>query len=382
MADHGADPGVGSQPWDALIIGDDSLKTAHTVYLFLGAFICLFGLVSLAIKEKLYMSEAMVAVLIGVVVGPFASKLFVPSQIFGQDLNKVTFELTRLVVAIQCMACGVDLPGNYLWREKRSVLVLLGPVMILMWIVTALGIYWIIGLSILDSLIIAACLTPTDPVLANSIVKGRFAEAHIPLNVRLILAAESGANDGLGTPFLFLAFYLQRKSDTGLAIGEWFARIFLYQVCLAVVFGALVAYLARKALKLAERNGWIDKESLISFTISLTLFIMGVCAFLGLDDILAVFIAGNTHFQEIIDALLNLAFFVYIGSLMPWSLFGSIPQLAVWRLVVLALWVLFLRRLPAVLAMYKWIPALKSPTEAIFAGVRHALYFLYTPTMS
>jgi NhaP-type Na+/H+ or K+/H+ antiporter len=59
-------------------------------------------------------------------------------------------------------------------------------------------------------MVIGACLTPTDPVLANSIMKGKFAEAHIPLNVRLVLSAESGINDGLGTPFLFLAIYLMR----------------------------------------------------------------------------------------------------------------------------------------------------------------------------
>ncbi|KAI9324174.1 Cation/H+ exchanger, partial [Zopfochytrium polystomum] len=387
--DDGGGGGGGGATWDALIAGDSSLAAAHTVYLFLGAFVCLYGLASLAIKEKLYMSEAMVAVLVGVCVGPVAARLFSPADAFGEHVDGVTLELTRLVVAIQCMACGVDLPGNYLWRERTSIFVLLGPVMVIMWVVTALGIHLIIGLSVLESLIIAACMTPTDPVLANSIVKGRFAEANIPLNVRLILSAESGANDGLGTPFLLLAFYLSQKAPSAgvaTALGLWAGRIVLYQVALSVVFGAGVAWVAREALKLAERSGWIDKESLISFSISLTLFIMGACTYLGLDDILAVFIAGNvltwdrwfnakireTHFQEIIDALLNLAFFVYVGSAVPWSALFSpsthAPGLEPWRLAAFAAWVLLLRRLPAVVAMYKWIPALKSPAEAVFAG--------------
>jgi NhaP-type Na+/H+ or K+/H+ antiporter len=37
---------------------------------------------------------------------------------------------------------------------------------------------------------------------------GRFAEKHVPLHVRNIILAESGANDGLGYPFLFIAIYL------------------------------------------------------------------------------------------------------------------------------------------------------------------------------
>ena len=41
-------------------------------------------------------------------------------------------------------------------------------------------------------------LRPTDPVLAASIVRGRYAEKHVARNVRDIVSAESGANDGLG----------------------------------------------------------------------------------------------------------------------------------------------------------------------------------------
>ena len=33
-------------------------------------------------------------------------------------------------------------------------------------------------------------MTPTDPVLANSIVNGRFADLHIHLNIRRLLSGE------------------------------------------------------------------------------------------------------------------------------------------------------------------------------------------------
>lgn len=67
--------------------------------------------------------------------------------------------------------------------------------------------------------------------------------------------------------------------------------------------------------------------------------------------------------------LLNLSIFVYIGATMPWSLFGdSSLQMTAWRLVVLAILVLFLRRLPFVIATYKWIPALNNWRQALFTG--------------
>ena len=40
------------------------------------------------------------------------------------------------------------------------------------------------GLTFLESLCIAACVTPTDPVLAASVVKGRFAEKYVRPAVR------------------------------------------------------------------------------------------------------------------------------------------------------------------------------------------------------
>ena len=43
-------------------------------------------------------------------------------------------------------------------------------------------------------------------------------------------------------------------------------------------------------------------------------------------------------------------------------------QLDVWRLVVLTILVLLFRRIPVVLATYKWVPDIKTFREAAFAG--------------
>lgn len=41
----------------------------------------------------------------------------------------------------------------------------------------------------LESLVVGACIAPTDPVLAASVVRGRFAEQHVPPHLRDLLAA-------------------------------------------------------------------------------------------------------------------------------------------------------------------------------------------------
>jgi sodium/hydrogen antiporter len=45
---------------------------------------------------------------------------------------------------------------------------------------------------------------------------------HVPKNLRLILSAESAANDGLAYPFLSISLYLTLESSRGTAIAKWF----------------------------------------------------------------------------------------------------------------------------------------------------------------
>lgn len=92
-------------------------------------------------------------------------------------------------------------------------------------------------------MVIASAITPTDPVLANSITQGRFADKHVPVNVRNIIVAESGANDGLGYPFIYLALNLilypdpQYENFDSLrgAIGNWFLEVRLLVLLLPLL---------------------------------------------------------------------------------------------------------------------------------------------------
>ncbi|KAI9343710.1 Cation/H+ exchanger [Pilaira anomala] len=357
-------------------------STVSTIAATLGGFILLYGVCSLIIKEKLYISEASVAILCGILCGPLVFNLInIDNWAYKQD---VTRQFTRVVIAIQVMAAGVTLPKAYLRKEFRSLLILLGPVMIFMWIVSGLCVwYFIPKLTFLESLMIASCFTPTDPVLANSIVQGYFAEQHVPPNIRSLIMAESGANDGLGYPFLFLAIYLIKMNTVGEAIFKWSWWIMGYQIGFSIIIGFVVGFIARKILRFSEERKWIDKESFLVYAIALALFLMGTVGLLGSDDLLACFIAGNSftwddwfrtetenaHLTEVIDMLLNLSMFVYIGLTMPWSAFNDInTQLTFGTLLGLAASVLVFRRLPVIIGLYKYIPAITNWRQAVFMG--------------
>ncbi|KAJ1987244.1 hypothetical protein GGI25_005921 [Coemansia spiralis] len=349
---------------------------------FLGGFICVYGLVSGFVKERLFLSEALVAMVFGIIIGPQVINIVDPRDFV--DTERFTLEFARYVIAIQVMAAGITLPGRYIVRKWRTMAILLGPVMVVMWLVTAGIIHLLFSISFKQALLIASCAAPTDPILANSVVKGRYAEANVPKNVRDALSAESGINDGLGLPFLYFALYLLNESySTGHAMGKWFYWIWCYNILLSIAIGIVVGYVARKLLRLAESYDLIDKESFLAFSIGLAIFIVGCLQLIHSDDVLCCFIAGHSftwddwfreetkdaHFQEVLDGLINVTFFIYFGTIIPWYQFNNHELvIAPWRLIVAAIMVLFLRRMPVVVLLTRLTPAFRNYRQSFFAG--------------
>ncbi|KAI9823626.1 MAG: hypothetical protein M1832_002407 [Thelocarpon impressellum] len=364
--------------WDQL-----SLDKPHLVYLILGGFTSLFMLVSLFVKERLYIGEATVATICGVIFGPHAANLLDPAS-WG-NVDQITLECSRIVLVVQCFAVGVELPKYYMEKHWRSVVFLLVPVMTFGWLITSVFIWWMIKpLTWLESLACAACVTATDPVLASSVVgKGKFAK-RVPRHLRDLLSAESGCNDGMAFPFIYLALYLIKyKPDANQVAYHWICYTVLYECIFGAVYGVAIGYAGRHAIKWAERHNLVDRESFLVFYFTLALFCAGSGSILGLDDLLVGFAAGvgfsndgwfqakteESHVSNVIDLLLNLAYFVFFGSVIPWSQF-NMPEMGMtpWRLVVIAIFVILFRRIPIMVALKPLVPDIKTWREAVFAG--------------
>lgn len=157
----------------------------------------------------------------------------------------------------------------------------------------------------------------------------------------------------------------------------------LDQIILAVVFGSLIGFGFRHLMKFCERNDLVDRQSYVAQYVSLALLTIGTSTMLGTDDLLAAFCCGTAFawdgffnrqteesvFSSVIDLLFNVACFVYIGAWMPFADFQQTDlSISVWRLIVIAVLVLLLRRLPIMMALYRWIPDVKTFREAVFSG--------------
>ncbi|KAI6006470.1 Sodium/hydrogen exchanger family-domain-containing protein [Pisolithus marmoratus] len=323
-----------------------SITTPHIVYACLGA-LChgklsphsRFGMFSLFIREK----RACWAFLFGVIIGPYGANLIDPPS------NTITLEFTRV------------LPKAYMARHWKSLFFLLVPVMTWGWLLRRLIYALIPDMSFLSSLAVAACLTP---LIRFWLRCGwwKVCDKHVPAHLRHLLAAESGCNDGAAYPFLFISLYLILDATPETAVRDWFLFLWLYQIVLSVAFGSLIGYSFRHLMKFCERNDLIDLRLSRFLTI-------GIMTMLGSDDLLAAFCCAASVFSSVIDLLFNVAAFVYVGAWMPFDSFTNATlRLSVWRLIVIAILVLLLRRLPIMIMLYKFIPDVKTIREAVFSG--------------
>lgn len=152
---------------------------------------------------------------------------------------------------------------------------------------------------------------------------------------------------------------------------------------MGAVLGAAIGFGFRHLMKFCERRDLIDRHSYVAQYVSLAMLTIGVTTLLGSDDLLAAFTCGTAFawdgffnrqteaavFSSVIDILFNIAAFIFVGAWMPFSSFQNAElSLSVWRLIVIAILVLLLRRLPIMMALYRWIPDIKTYREAVFSG--------------
>ncbi|KAI1634219.1 Sodium/hydrogen exchanger family-domain-containing protein [Biscogniauxia mediterranea] len=382
----------------------------NIVVAILGSFTVVYGLVAVKIKRVWYLGEALPALLIGIILGPIAAK-FLDSERWGSatpgQQDAITLGVMRVMIGIQLVIAGYQLPARYLQLRYKEILVCLIPIMTLMWLTTSVCVLATIPkVSLLATLVIGACVTSTDPILSQAVAKGPFADRYVVRPLREIISAEAGANDGFASPFLMLAVNLIRlsedheetlidrnrgvgpqTSDVGIALGNWVIETLIYIVLLASVYGAVCGYFARMGVRFSLSRKWIDSESYLLFPTALGLFIVGTCGAFGTSDLLACFVAGcalnwdgeflaetkrrHDEVNSCIDVMLNFGGFMYIGAALPWDQFHQPETTGITypRLIGLGVLVLLFRRIPALLITYKAMPAVvKNWKEAIFMG--------------
>jgi sodium/hydrogen antiporter len=343
--------------------------------------IALFGLIALVLGllsrwlKQSFVSENAIALLIGFALGPFALGLIDISEWGNQAV--ILEYVTSIALAIALMEIALRLPKKEFMHHLRSYIFLLGALMPMMWIATGLIVWLLLDLPFWVALLIGAVLTPTDPIVASSVVTGPVAERFLPTRLRDTLWAESGANDGLAFPIVMLPILVLGSSFSG-AIGEWALRIVLYETGFAAVIGAALGYGTARILIWAESHHTIDRESFRTFTLALSITTLGITSLAGTKGLLGVFVAGvifhmtvgESEDEEVesiqgaLDHFFTIPIFAVIGITAPldeWRALG-------WIGLALIVGVLLFRRLPALVLISRGVGTLRNWPDTLFLG--------------
>ncbi|GAB4460675.1 MAG: sodium:proton antiporter [Armatimonadaceae bacterium] len=340
----------------------------------IGGLVLVLGIISRPLRGS-FLTRPLLALGLGVLLGPVGLDWLDPHHWGKQET--ILEQVARLTLAIGLMGVALRLPPLYPLKQWRPLVILLLPGMLLMCFSTALLAAGILGLPLLSALLLGAVASPTDPIVASSVVTGSVAQRNLPEYLRHMLSVESGTNDGLAYPLVLLPILLLAH-PTAEAWTEWGLRVLLWEVGAAVGVGIAIGWAAGRLLDWAEAKKSIEEHSFLAFTVALSLLTLGAAKLQGTDGILAVFAAGSAfdgivggkerseeeNIQEAVNQFFTLPIFALFGLALPWDKWQELG----WSGIGFVAAVLLLRRLPALLLLRPLLHPMDKTRDILFAG--------------
>lgn len=257
-----------------------------------------------------------------------------------RDMPKIWEIVAEITVIVALFGAGmrVDSIGPFKkWHPTIRLLLVAMPLTIVL--VTILGIY-IGGLTLAGAVILAAVLSPTDPVLAADVQIAPPQEGG-EHPVRFALTTEAALNDGFAFPFVYLGLLIAVQGFSPEAWGlQWFFEDVVYRI----LVGAISGWIGGWALGQVLFN--YPKASRLADTGSGVIAIAGVFLCYGSTELIegygfiAVAVMGlslrriesdhehhrNLHdFSEAIEHALTALLLISLGAVLP-SLLGDVEM--------------------------------------------------------
>ena len=178
-------------------------------------------------------------------------------------------------------------------------------------------------LSLFEIALLATMLAPTDAALGKAVVTNET----VPNAVRQGLNVESGLNDGICVPILFVFLALAtEKAGEG---GPWQLAIKLVaeEIGIGLVVGLLLTVLAVGLLKFVKRRNWLTETWIQVQIVALAIGCFAAAQFIGGSGFIAAFCGGllfgalaKEHREEFLTAAEGTGDTM---SLITWVIFGA-----------------------------------------------------------
>lgn len=240
--------------------------------------------------KKLKITYIIPLLLLGMILYLSGAPLPWPNPAWEFETGKIVAEV---IVIISLMTAGLKIGTTYTWKDWKKPLSLIAITMPLCMIAIFLVAYYILHLNGPVSLLLAAVLAPTDPVLASDIqLEEHQDEKKRNTGLRYTLTGEAGINDGFAFPFVFLAIlWSQTTSFSDIDLGHFVWYYIIYKLAVGALIGAIIGFIYSYFIhKHDEQNTSIILGGFIA--VALTFFSYGIAEVAHTYGFISVFTTG------------------------------------------------------------------------------------------
>lgn len=229
--------------------------------------------------------------LIYLLVGWFAGLAFgAPSTADWVRLAPEMTVASEFVILLSLFAVGLRLTVPSGWQRWRPALLLAGPAMVLTIAVGSVLAVGLLGLPWPVAMLLAAILSPTDPVLASDVQIRSDADRD---TLRMTLTAEGGMNDGSALPAVMLALGWMGLHDLGAFGASWWIADFAWPIGGGALVGVAMGYLLGRTLRWSmDRGDKVVRDELLY--VGAVALAYGVSLSLALSAFVVSFAMGAT----------------------------------------------------------------------------------------
>ncbi len=246
-------------------------------------FILIYSSVA-GVVERSWISGPIVYTCFGLLIGTEGLDLL------SWDTNHET--ISGLAEVTLALVLFTDAAGAHMGVLKKTSilpvrLLLIGlPLTILLGF--GLGVLIFDDVSLFAIALLATMLAPTDAALGKAVITNE----SVPDEVRQALNVESGLNDGICVPILFVFLALALGHVSGDGTGPLAVKLVIHEIGIGLVVGLLLTLISVQLLKVAWQQKWLTKTWIQIPVVALALACFTLAQYLGGSGFIAAFSGG------------------------------------------------------------------------------------------
>ena len=249
----------------------------------LAIFILVYSSVA-GVVERSWVSGPIIFTCFGLLIGAEGFDLL------SWDANNET--ISGLAEVTLALVLFTDAAGAHMGVLKKTSmlparLLLIGlPLTILLGF--GLGVLIFDGVSLFLIALLAIMLAPTDAALGKAVITNE----SVPDEVRQALNVESGLNDGICVPILFVFLALALGHVSGDGTGPLAVKLVIQEIGIGLAVGLLLTLVSVQLLKLAWQRKWLTPTWIQVPVVALALACFTLAQYLGGSGFIAAFSGG------------------------------------------------------------------------------------------